>query len=260
MARMDVPGAGAAVDAGHPAAPWLDDFNSRAGEWRRVLAEVIGTFFLVIAAAGGAALREGAGSHVSRAAEVTAPGLTVMALILALGAVSGVHLNPVVSVAFALRREFPWRRVPGYVAAQVAGGLLAGGCLRLLLGAGSTLGASTSIIGLSAGASVLVEAVLTFGLVTVILGTASSAQNVGHLSAIAVGGYIAAAGLWAEPLTGASMNPARSFGPGLAAVHLGDLWIYLVGPTLGMLLAVAAALAFRGRGGDAAAAKAAQGS
>ena len=105
----------------------------------------------------------------------------------------------------------------------------------------------------------LIEAVLTLGLVSTILGTASSAQNVGPLSAIAVGGYIALAGLWAGPASGASMNPVRSFAPALVRGDLTHFWVYLAGPLVGALTAVASAYVLRGRGGDSAATLAAQG-
>lgn len=243
----------------HPGAAWLDDFGALEHEWRRLLAEAVGTFFLVVAAAGGAALHDSAGDPVGRAAAVTAPGLTVMALILALGAVSGVHLNPAVSVAFALRGEFPWRRVPGYLAAQAMGAFGAAAMVAWLGPAGSDLGSTKVGLGLSTVQATAVEAVLTFGLVSIILGTASSAQNIGHLSALAVGGYIAAAGLWASPLTGASMNPIRSIAPAVMAGRTSGLGVFVVGPLAGALLAVAAAHVFRGAGRDPSAAQAAQG-
>ena len=244
-------------------ADWLDDFDSPEHEWRRLLAEVVGTFLLVLVAAGAAALEVRTGGRIGRPSAVVAPGLTVMALVLALGAVSGMHLNPVVSLAFALRQEFPWRRLPGYLLAQAVGALAAALLLAWLLGSFAELGGSTVGLGLSPLQALAVEAVLTFGLVSVILGTASSAQNVGHLSAVGVGGYIAAAGLWASPMTGASMNPFRSLAPALLsgkAVDAGlQLTVYAAGPLLGALLAVGAARVFRGPGGNAVAAKAAQG-
>jgi aquaporin Z len=196
---------------------------------------------------------------ISRAAAVTAPALMVMAVILFMGKVGGAHLNPVVSIAFALRSEFPWRRVPGYVAAQLAGGLLA--CLFLWAtlarpGAGSATVPAATVTDVQA---MLIEAVLTLGLVSVILGTASSAQNVGGLSAIAVGGYIALAGLWSGPISGASMNPVRSLAPDLIRGDLAHTWVFVAGPLAGALLAVVFARILRGPGGDVAAARAAQG-
>lgn len=237
---------------------WSREFTDLSHEWRRLFAEVFGTFLLVLAGAGGALLDAKTGA-IGRVARVTAPGLVVMTVILFMGAVSGAHLNPVVSLAFALRRDFQWRRVPGYVAAQLAGGVLACVFLRALFGTFAQLGATRAGPGFTSWQAFLIEAVLTLGLVSTILGTASTAQNVGPLAALAVGGYIALAGLWASPVSGASMNPARSLGPDLVRGQFDGLWPYLLGPLLGALLAVAFAYVLRGPGGDPAARKAAQG-
>jgi len=228
----------------------MDAFDDPSLEWRRLVAELVGTFFLVLVAAG--AVVVGAVSHgdVSRSAAVTAPGLLVMAIILSIGDVSGAHLNPAVTLAFSLRGDFPWRRVPGYVLAQCAGAILA--CLVLwgMYGKVGALGATEPGASIHDWQAMLTELVLTVGLVTTILGTASRAQNVGHLSAVAVGGYIVLAGLWSSPISGASMNPARSLGPDVALGEVRHLWVYLVGPAAGAVLAVGIAWLLRGRGGD----------
>jgi len=244
---------------GSPIPSWARDFSDLTHEWRRLCGEIIGTFFLVLVAAGAGVVNATTGGSVGRTASVVAPALMVMAIILAIGAVSGAHLNPVVSVAFALRREFPWRRVPLYVVAQVVGGLLACLFLRAMFGTAGGLGSTIPGLHVSDPHAVLIEAVLTCGLVTTILGTASGAQNVGPLSALAVAGYIALAGLWASPASGASMNPVRSFTPDVVSGDFSHLWVYLVGPTLGMVVAVGMAYVLRGRGGDVVAARAAQG-
>ncbi|MGH2998273.1 MAG: MIP/aquaporin family protein [Gaiellaceae bacterium] len=230
--------------------PGLLDFDDPALEWRRLFSELFGTFLLVLAGAGGAVA--GALSHgaISRPAAVAAPGLMVMAIILFMGAVSGAHLNPAVTFAFALRGDFPWRRVPGYVVVQLAGATLACLFLWAVYGKVGELGATLPGAGMAAWQVMLTELVLTLGLVSTILGTASRAQNVGSLSAVAVGGYIILAGLWSSPLSGASMNPARSFGPDLVLVRFGDLWVYWVGPLAGATIAVAFAWLLRGPGGD----------
>jgi aquaporin Z len=176
-----------------------------------------------------------------------------------MGKVGGAHLNPVVSLAFALRREFPWRRVPGYVVAQVAGAVLACLFLWAVVGRPNIHGATIPAPALGDVRAMVVEAALTMGLVSVILGTASSAQNVGGLSAVAVGAYIALAGLWSSPLSGASMNPVRSFAPDLIRGDLTHSWVYVVGPLAGALIAVFFAGLLRGRGGDPSATQAAQG-
>ena len=239
--------------------PALLDFDDATLEWRRLFAELFGTFLLVLTASGGAVA--GALSHgaISRSAAVTAPGLVVMAIILSIGAVSGAHLNPAVTLAFSLRGDFPWRRVPGYVVVQLAGATLA--CLFLwgVYGKVGMLGATVPGAGIAGWQAAATEFALTVGLVTVILGTASEAQNVGALSAVAVGGYVALAGLWSSPISGASMNPVRSFGPELVLWRFHALWVYWVGPLAGAVIAVGIAWILRGRGGDPGGIKAATG-
>jgi aquaporin Z len=229
--------------------PDLDQFDDTTLEWRRLFAELFGTFMLVLVAAGGGMLHAEASDQVSLAAAVVAPGLMVTAIILFMGAVSGAHLNPAVSIAFALRRDFAWRRVPGYIVVQLIGATLACLFLRAVLGDVGGLGATEPGPGYEAWQAMLIEMVLTLGLVSTILGTSSGAQNVGAVGALAVGGYIALAGLWAAPVSGASMNPARSFGPDLVGGNFTDYWAYIVGPLAGALLAVAFAFILRGRGG-----------
>ena len=182
-----------------------------------MFSELLGTFWLVLVAAGGGMMGQAFPNTISRTAAVVAPGLMVMAVILFMGKVSGAHLNPAVSVAFSLRGDFPWRRVPGYVVAQLIGATLAALFLHAVINVSSTYGSNYPAAGYSAGSAFLMEGVLTFGLVSVILGTASGAQNIGVFGAIGVGAYIALAGLWGSPISGASMNPARTFGPILSA-------------------------------------------
>ncbi|HUZ15109.1 MAG TPA: aquaporin [Gaiellaceae bacterium] len=218
--------------------------------WRRLFSELFGTFLLVLVGAGAPVVGALSNGAISRSTAVAAPGLMVMAIILFMGAVSGAHLNPAVTLAFSLRGDFPWRRVPGYVVVQLAGGILA--CLFLwgVYGKAGMLGATEPGAGLVDWQAFLTEAVLTVGLVSTILGTASQAQNVGPLSAVAVGGYIVLAGFWASPLTGASMNPARSLGPDVVLGSFEHLWLYVVGPLAGAAVAVGFAWMLRGPGGD----------
>jgi aquaporin Z len=224
------------------------DFANPSLEYRRLFSELLGTFALVLVAAGGGLLH--AKGEISLAAAVVAPGLMVMAIILFMGAVSGAHLNPVVSLAFAVRGDFPWRRVPGYIAVQLLGATLA--CLFLLAVFGNVehLGATVPGPGYHDWQALLMETALTGLLVSVILGTASGAQNVGTIGALGVGGYIALAGLWAAPVSGVSMNPARSFGPALVSGYWSSYWVYVIGPLVGAGIAVGCAWALRGRGGD----------
>jgi aquaporin Z len=235
------------------------DFDDPRQEWRRLFSELLGTFFLVIAGAGGAVVGAQSGGAISRTAAVTAPGLTVLAIILFMGAISGAHLNPAVSLAFAARGDFPWRRVPGYIVMQLIGSTAACLLLWAILGKLGMLGATEPGAGVSDVQAMLIELLLTVGLVSTILGTASGAQNVGLFGAIGVGGYIILAGLWSSPISGASMNPARSFGPDLALLNFSHYWVYLVGPIAGALIAVGIAWILRGPGGGRSGAAAAQG-
>jgi aquaporin Z len=224
------------------------DFDDPSLEYRRLFSELLGTFFLVLVAAGGGILH-GQG-QISLAAAVVAPGLMVMAIILFMGAVSGAHLNPAVTLAFAARGDFPWKRVPGYIIVQLLGATLA--CLFLLAVFGNIqhLGATLPGPGYHDWQALLMEIALTAGLLSVILGTASAAQNVGTLGALGVGGYIALAGLWAAPVSGTSMNPARSLGPALVSGDWNAYWVYVAGPLIGAAIAVGCAIILRGRGGD----------
>ena len=237
----------------------ITDFNDPRQEWRRLFSEVMGTFLLVVVAAGGGMMNVAFDGVIGRVAAVVAPGLMVMAMILFMGKVSGAHFNPAVSIGFALRGDFPWKRVPGYVVAQMIGALLAALLLQFVVGVSASNGATYPANSTTPLVACLMEAVLTFGLLSVILGTASGAQNIGVIGALGVGGYIALAGLWASPLSGASMNPVRSLAPDVVANDYTAYWVYVVGPLLGMTLAVLAAFVLRGRGGGRDGSSAAQG-
>jgi aquaporin Z len=176
-----------------------------------------------------------------------------------MGAVSGAHLNPGVSVAFALRGDFPWRRVPGYIAAQFVGAVLATLLLVALLGRQRTVGLTVPGPGIDELTAMVWELVLTVGLVSTVLGTASRSQNVGPLAAIGVGSYVALAGLWGAPVTGASINTARSLGPALVLGDFTAWWVYFVGPLGGAVVAAGIGYILRGPGGEPHAKEAAQG-
>ena len=235
------------------------DFENPRQEWRRLVSELLGTFFLVLVAAGGGMMSQAFPGTISRNAAVVAPGLMVLAIILFMGKVSGAHLNPAVSVAFSLRGDFPWRRVPGYVIVQLGGAALACWFLQAVVHVSAVYGSNYPAAHFSAGDAFWMEAVLTFGLVSVILGTASGAQNLGVIGALGLGGYIALAGLWGSPISGASMNPARTFGPDLVGADFTSYWVYVAGPLAGACLAVGIAFVLRGRGGGKAGSGAAQG-
>jgi aquaporin Z len=236
------------------------DFWDSDYEWRRVFSELLGTFFLVLVAAGAGMVNARFGGHaITTAAQVVAPALMVMAIILFMGSVSGAHLNPAVSIAFALRGDFPWPRVPAYLAAQFAGAASAPLVLRAVVGAHGTAGLTLPGAGIAPVTAMLWEALLTAGLVSVILGTASGAQQLGPVAAVGVGSYIALAGLFGAAVSGASMNPARSLGPALALGDWTDWWAYLAGPLLGAAAAVGIAWVLRGPGGGTHGTQAAQG-
>jgi aquaporin Z len=214
------------------------DFLDSSREWRRMFSECWGTFLLVVVAAGAHVVAAQSNGKVTLDMIVVAPGLMVMAIIYFMGTVSGAHLNPVVTLAFALRGNFPWRRVPGYVFSQLAGAIAAALFLRLMFGKTGNIGATIPGEGISDLQAFFMEVLLTTGLVNTILGTASGARNIGTNGALAIGGYIALAGLWAEPISGASMNPARSLAPDLLRGDIATTWIYIVGPLAGALIGV----------------------
>lgn len=238
------------TDRSHPGdMPWS----------RRLTAEAVGTFALVFVAAGADTMALVSGGEIGPAARAVAPALVVAAFIYAIGDCSGAHFNPAVSLAFAARRLFPVAWLAPYWLAQIVGGLTAAALLRLLFGSAADEGVSRPLV--SPAIALIVEIVLTFLLATVILGTADRYRLIGPDAALAVGGVIAAAGLIAAPIEGASMNPARSLAPALVAGRLDDVAIYIVGPIFGVLLAViVAASLHRGRERDQKAQEAAQGS
>jgi aquaporin Z len=236
------------------------DFWDDSYEWRRLFSELFGTFLLVTVAVGGGLVNARFGGNaVPGPARAVAPALMVMAIIFFMGAVSGAHLNPVVTLAFALRRNFPWRRVPSYIVVQFAGAIIATLMLRGLIGAHGSAGLTLPGAGISTGTALLWEILLTAGLVSVVLGTASGAQQLGPVAAFGVGSYIALAGLLGGPVSGASMNPARSLGPALVLGDWTSWWAYLIGPAAGAVIAVGIAFILRGPGGGTHGTEAAQG-
>lgn len=246
---------------------WIDpelismkkDFADPDREWRRLFSELYGTFLLVIVAAGGGMMSQAFPDTITREAAVVAPGLMVMGIIMFMGKVSGAHLNPAVSLAFAMRADFPWRRVPGYIVVQLVGAALAALFLHWVIDVSAIYGSNYPASGYSSGAAFLMEALLTLGLVSVILGTASGAQNIGMFGALGVGGYIALAGLWGSPISGTSMNPARTFGPDLIGGDFTSYWVYVAGPIVGAIIAVGFSYLLRGSGGGVDGSEAAQG-
>jgi MIP family channel proteins len=201
---------------------------------RSLVAEVIGTFALVFAGCGAIMVdaKTGALGHVGVAISF---GLVIMVMIYAVGHISGAHFNPAVTFAFALSRHFPWPRVGGYWAAQLAGALAAALVLRGSLGDIAHVGA-TFPSGTDAQAF-LWEGVMTFFLMFVIMAVATDTRAVGEAAAIAIGGTVGLDAMFGGPITGASMNPARSLGPAIAAADFTSIWVYLTAPIIGAALA-----------------------
>ncbi len=209
----------------------------------KLLSELLGTFTLVFAGTGAIIINEVSGGVIGHAGIALTFGLVVMAMIYTFGDVSGAHLNPAVTLAFAAGKRFAWKDVPGFLAAQIGGACLASGVLRLLFPANEKLGATLPAG--SAMQSFVLEVILTAILMLTILRVSTGAKEKGITAGIAVGGVIAMEAMFAGPICGASMNPARSLAPALLSGHLEHLWIYLVAPVVGALAAVPLCSALR---------------
>ncbi len=214
---------------------------------RALVGEFVGTLCLVFAGTGAIVADQATGGVIGHTGVALTFGLVIMAMIYTYGDVSGAHFNPAVTIAFCASRRFPLSRVPGYILAQV-GGALVGSVLVLALFDPADAGMLGQTV---PGTEVLeeqafgIEVVLTFILMLTIFGVATGAKEKGLMAGIAIGGAVALCALFAGPMTGASMNPARSIGPALIADDVDDLWIYLVAPILGALLSIPAAWASR---------------
>jgi aquaporin Z len=203
---------------------------------RPYFAEILGTFALVFAGTGAIVINDVSGGAVSHAGIALTFGLVVLAMIYAVGEVSGAHLNPAVTVGFFLAHRFLGRRVLPYVVSQCVGALLASSLVHLLFPSNATLGATVP-----AGPAVqsfILEFVLTLLLMFVILSVSTGAKEKGITAGIAVGAVIAFEAMFAGPISGASMNPARSLAPAIVSGQLGSLWVYLIAPVFGASAAV----------------------
>ena len=201
---------------------------------RALVAEAIGTFVLVFAGCG-AIVVDAKTEELGHLGVALSFGLVIMVMIYALGHISGAHFNPAVTLAFALTRHFPWARAAAYWGAQLAGALLAAALLRGSLGDHAHDGAT--IPSGSQGQAFLWELVLTFFLMFVIMAVATDSRAVGEAAAIAIGGTVGLDALFGGPVTGASMNPARSFAPAVVSGDLHALWLYILAPAAGAALA-----------------------
>ena len=202
----------------------------------KLLSELLGTFILVFAGTGAIVINDVSGGVIGHAGIALTFGLVVMAMIYTFGDVSGAHLNPAVTLGFAVAGRFEWKNIPGYVLAQIIGALAASGVLHLLFPAHEKLGAT--LPSGSAMQSFVLELILTAILMLAILRISTGAKEKGITAGIAIGGIIALEAMFAGPICGASMNPARSLAPALVSGHLEHLWIYLTATVLGAFVAV----------------------
>ncbi len=203
-------------------------------------AEAFGTFALVFAGTGAVVIDAETGGGIGHIGIGLTFGLVIMVMIYAVGHISGAHFNPAVTLGFAVGRHFPWSEVPRYWAAQLLGGVVASLLLRAMFGDTAQLGATVPFG--SARRSFLLEIILTFLLMFVITSVATDVRAVGQAAAIAIGGTVGLEALFAGPISGASMNPARSLAPAIVSWTWADQWLYVAGPALG---AVAGVLVYR---------------
>ena len=205
---------------------------------KKYYAEALGTFALVFCGTGAMTIDEITGGAVGHVGIGLTWGFVVMAMIYALGDVSGAHINPAVSIAFAFAKKFSWKEVPKYIIAQLTGALLASSLLRWLFPSSEFLGGTQPSELIDPSRAFVLELVLTFFLMLVIIRVSTGAKEVGAIAGFAIGGVVLLEALFAGPMTNASMNPVRSFAPALLSGHLENLWLYLTAPVLGALLAV----------------------
>ncbi len=207
---------------------------------QRQIAELIATFMLIFIGTGAATVNELTGD-ITHAGVALSFGLVVLAMIYAVGDISGAHMNPAVTIGFAFSKRFAWKDVTGYIVAQSIGAILASAALKILFMDSKFLGASEPSGTLFQ--SLFLEAILTFILMFVVLSVSTGAKEKGIMAGVAIGAVIAFEAMMGGPISGASMNPARSLSPALLTGRLDTLWLYIVGPILGAILAV---LVFQG--------------
>jgi len=226
--------------------PPTDRYSRLSANYGPYLAEAIAAFTLVFAGCGAVAIDSTSHGQITHVGVAITFGLVIAAMIYATGHISGAHINPVVTLAFALTRHFPFARVPGYWLAQLVGAAAESGVLRALFGNVAHLG--TTLLSNGDGQSFVLESDLTFFLMFVIMAVATDDRATGQAAALAIGGTVLLDAMFGGPISGASMNPARSFGPALASGTWGHLWVYVLGPVVGALLAAFAYEVVRGNG------------
>ncbi|RMA64582.1 MIP/aquaporin family protein [Ulvibacter antarcticus] len=203
---------------------------------KRYIAEAIGTFALVFCGTGAIIINEFTNGAVTHPGVAVTFGLIVMGMIYAFGDISGAHINPAVTIAFAYAKKFPWKEVPAYIVAQIIGGFAASGLLFFLFPENELLGTTLPHIG--AFKVFVFEIVLSFILMLVIINVSTGSKEIGVIAGIAIGGIVLLEAMFAGPITGASMNPARSIAPAVVSGNLQHLWIYITAPIIGCILAV----------------------
>ncbi|MFB0942072.1 MAG: MIP family channel protein [Patiriisocius sp.] len=203
---------------------------------KRFISEIIGTFALVFCGTGAMVINDFTGGTVTHVGVAITFGLIVMGMIYAFGDISGAHMNPAVTIGFAYAKKFPWKEVPAYVLAQLIGAFLASGILLYLFPESQTLGAT--VPGLSALKVFILEIILSFFLMVVIINVSTGSKEIGVVAGIAIGSVVLLEAMFAGPITGASMNPARSIAPAVVSGNIADLWIYILAPIIGCVLAV----------------------
>lgn len=205
---------------------------------KKAFAELLGTFIMVFCGCGAMTVNEITGGAITHVGVAITWGLVVMAMIYAFGHISGAHLNPAVTIGFAVAKKFKWKDVPLYLTAQTMGAFLAILVLWLLFPESSSFGHTYPAVGFSPYKAFIFELFLTFFLMLVILNVSIGSKEIGSMAAIAVGGVILLEAMFAGPMTKASMNPARSLAPAFVSGNLEHLWLYLTAPIIGAILAV----------------------
>jgi aquaporin Z len=203
---------------------------------KKYIAELIGTFTLVFCGCGAIVTNEFSDGTVTHSGIALTFGLVVMSLIYAFGEISGAHFNPAVTIAFTYAKKFPLKEVPKYIIAQCLGAILAAIILLILFPDNEFLG--TTLPKIDVWRVFLFEVILTFFLMLVIINVSTGSKESGIMAGIAIGGVVWLEAQFAGPITGASMNPARSIGPAIVSGHIEHLWLYIFAPILGAILAV----------------------
>ena len=203
---------------------------------KRYISEFIGTFSMIFCGCGAMTINEVTGGTVTHVGIGLTWGLIVMVMIYAFGETSGAHFNPAVTIAFAYAKKFAWKEVPKYIIVQILGAFVASGILLFLFPESEFLG--STIPKVDVWSAFVLELLLTFFLMVTIINVSTGSKEIGVIAGIAIGGVVLLEAIFAGPITNASMNPARSLGPNIVSGNIEGLWLYLVAPVLGALLAV----------------------